>query len=108
MERIGSAEIAEIMNRINDELEETGYEAIGYDNTGMFLKIIIDRRAKWMDFGKFVTKKMEEKLIELMGQEGYEKFATEIAREGFQKEIDGMADGEFKDFIKDNIDEITK
>lgn len=44
MEGIESAEIAEIMNRINDALEETGYEAVGYDNTGTFLKIVIGEK----------------------------------------------------------------
>lgn len=55
----------------------------------------------------FLMRKMEEKLIELMGAEEYKKFATEIAREGFRQEIDGMADGEFKDFVKDHFDQIT-
>ena len=61
-----------------------------------------------MDFNMFVMKKMEEKLIELMGQEAYSKFSVEIAREGFRHEIDGMEDSDFKNFIMENFDEITK
>lgn len=61
-----------------------------------------------MDFNMYVMKAMESKLIELMGREAYAKFAAEIAREGFRKEVEGMADGDFKNFIMDNFDNITK
>ena len=61
-----------------------------------------------MDFNLYVMKKMESKLIELMGQKEYAAFAIEIAREGFREEVNGMADSEFKDFIEENFDEITK
>ena len=37
-------DIAEILNRINDALEGTGFEAVGFDNTGEFLLVMIDRR----------------------------------------------------------------
>lgn len=37
-------DLADIMNIINDALENTKYEAIAYDNTGIWLKVIIDRR----------------------------------------------------------------
>ena len=40
--------------------------------------------------------KMEEKLKELMGEEEYLEFASEIAKEAFRKELEGMADSEFK------------
>jgi hypothetical protein len=33
---------ADIMNRINDALEGTGYQATGYDNTGAWLCVIIE------------------------------------------------------------------
>ena len=35
-------DVADIMNRINDALDETKYEAVGYDNTGCWLEVIID------------------------------------------------------------------
>lgn len=37
-------DIANIMNRINDALDETKYVAIGYDNTGCWLNVIIDNK----------------------------------------------------------------
>ena len=37
-------EMAEIMNKINDALEDTDYVAVGYDNTGEFITVIIDRK----------------------------------------------------------------
>ena len=36
--------VADIMNAINDALEGTEFEAVGYDNTGVWLQVIIDRR----------------------------------------------------------------
>lgn len=37
-------DIAEIMNRINDALEETEYEATAYDNTGIWLNVVIEKK----------------------------------------------------------------
>jgi len=36
--------VDDIMNAINDALEGTEFEAVGYDNTGVWLQVIIDRR----------------------------------------------------------------
>lgn len=60
------------------------------------------------DFRTYVMKQMEAKLIELMGEEAYSAFSREIAKEGFRKEIDGMEDGDFKNFVIEHFDEITK
>lgn len=49
----------------------------------------------------------ENKLKELMGEDEFVKFSTEIARELFAEEICGMADGDFKETILDNFDAIT-
>lgn len=35
-------QIAEILNLINDALEGTGFQAVGFDNTGSTLEIMID------------------------------------------------------------------
>ena len=51
---------------------------------------------------------MEEKLIKLMGPEEYSEFAKAIAKEAFKAEINGMADGDFKTFVIENIDQITE
>jgi len=61
-----------------------------------------------MEFKDYLLKKMEEKLIELMGKEAYTEFSVQIAREGFRKEVDGMADGDFKNFVIENFDKITQ
>ena len=37
-------DVADIMNKINDALEDTEYVAVGYDNTDCWLKVIIDKR----------------------------------------------------------------
>lgn len=49
----------------------------------------------------------EAKLIELMGEDAFHAFATELAREFFADAICQMADGEFKETILDNFDAIT-
>ena len=61
-----------------------------------------------MEFKNYMLKKMEEKLIELMGQEAYAEFSVQIAREGFRKEVEGMEDGDFKNFVIENFDKIVQ
>ena len=36
-------DIADIMNTINEAIEKMGYVATGYDNTGCFLTVLIDK-----------------------------------------------------------------
>ena len=52
-------------------------------------------------------KAYETKLIELMGEDAFHAFATELVREFFADEICQMADGDFKETILDNFDAIT-
>ncbi|MBR2591770.1 MAG: hypothetical protein IKD62_02255, partial [Oscillospiraceae bacterium] len=42
--QMNQEDVATIMNLINDALEETEYEAVGYDNTGIWLSVIIDKK----------------------------------------------------------------
>lgn len=44
MSKVKMEDVADILNMINDAIEETGYVAVGYDNTGEFLHIIIDEQ----------------------------------------------------------------
>lgn len=60
------------------------------------------------DFRIYVMKQMEAKLIELMGEEAYSAFSKKIATEGFRKEVNSMEDGDFKNFVIEHFDEITK
>ena len=39
---INKEDIANIMNAINDAINDLGYVAVGYENTHMFLNIIIE------------------------------------------------------------------
>ena len=41
---IKQEDVADILNKINDALEETEYVAVGYDNTGEFLEVVIDKK----------------------------------------------------------------
>ena len=56
----------------------------------------------------YIMKRMEEKLIELMGTEAYLEFSKEITKEEFGKYINSWFDCEFKDFINEHFDQITK
>ena len=49
----------------------------------------------------------EEKLKELMTQVEFKTFSVEVAKKMFRAEIEGMKDGDFKDFCIDNFDNIT-
>lgn len=52
--------------------------------------------------------RMEDKLVELMGGKAYSVWATEIARDMFRQSVEDMEDGEFKDFVLANLEQITK
>lgn len=54
-----------------------------------------------------MMKRMEDKLRELMGEEEFHKFSVELAKESFRKEVEGMADSDFKRFVTANFDDIT-
>ena len=43
MSDVRQDDIAEILNRINDALEGTGYIAVGFDNTEEFLCVLVDK-----------------------------------------------------------------
>ena len=44
MSNIKQEDIAEILNKINEALDEIGYVAVGFDNTNEFLLILIDKQ----------------------------------------------------------------
>lgn len=37
-------DVADIMNKINDALADTEYVAVAYDNTNIWLNVIIDKK----------------------------------------------------------------
>ena len=41
---VSQKDIADIMNKINDALEDTEYVAVGYDNQDTFLHVLVDKR----------------------------------------------------------------
>lgn len=54
-----------------------------------------------------LCKMYEEKLIKLMGKRKFYKFSTECAKSLFMDDVCSMENGNFKQFILDNFDEIT-
>ena len=57
---------------------------------------------------RYIIKRYEEKLEELMSAGDLHKFSKLIAKELFKMEIDNMPDSDFKQFCIDNFDEITR
>lgn len=55
----------------------------------------------------YYLERYEEKLKRLMSKKDYARFVEEVAKEGFRKEIEGMAESDFKDFVLGNFDRIT-
>ena len=60
-----------------------------------------------MEVANEIVMGMEKKLIELMGVKDYNKFSTELAKKAFRNEVEGMKDGDFKQFVLDNFEKIT-
>lgn len=56
----------------------------------------------------YIIKLYEKKLEELMAKDEYEKFTVEVANSLILKEVNGMANSEFKQFCLQHFDEITK
>ncbi len=50
---------------------------------------------------------MEEKLIELMGDDAYSEWSKQIGKELFRMSIDDMEESNFKKFCQENFDMIT-
>ena len=55
----------------------------------------------------YMMTKMEEKLRELMGDEEYQVFARQTAKDALLKEIDEMLGGDIREFVLEHFDEIT-
>ena len=56
---------------------------------------------------RLTCKLYEDKLIELMGEEDFINFSTEIAKRLFMKDILGMKNSPFKFMILKDFDKIT-
>lgn len=52
--------------------------------------------------------RMEDKMVELMGGKAYSVWAAETARDMFRQSVEDMEDGDFKDYILEHFEEITK
>ena len=40
-------DVADVMNAINRALDDLHYEAVAYDNTGSYLKVLIEPQLGW-------------------------------------------------------------
>ena len=56
----------------------------------------------------YIIQRMEEKLLEYMGKEEYEKFSDEVAKGAFRHYVDMLEDGDLKSFCEENFDEIVE
>ena len=54
-----------------------------------------------------MMKRMEEKMIEMMGKDEYSKWSTEVAKETFMKWVSSSPSEDFKQFVEGNMDIIV-
>ena len=54
----------------------------------------------------FITKRYEQKLLELMGEDEFGKFVNKVAKETFINTIEEMEPSDFKDFCQANLGKI--
>lgn len=59
-------------------------------------------------FYRKTMKKMEEKLVELMGKDDYKWFAEQISKEVFKEVVDASPSEDFKKMVYDHWEEITR
>lgn len=52
--------------------------------------------------------RMEAKLKELLGEDGYREWSVDVAKEMFKDDVAHMGEGQFKDFCEEHLEEITK
>lgn len=55
-----------------------------------------------------ITVAYEEKLVQLMGPEAFGAFAVEVGKMLFGADVEGMPEGDFREFVLKNFDEITR
>lgn len=59
-------------------------------------------------FYRKTMKKMEEKLVELMGKDDYKWFAEQTSKEVFKEVVDASPSEDFKKMVYDHWEEITR
>ena len=55
----------------------------------------------------FIIERMEEKLMELMGPGPYSEWMSEVAKEGFRKEVELLKETGLRDFLLHDFELIT-
>ena len=55
-----------------------------------------------------IMKRMDAKLQDLLTAEEYNQFSEAVAKEAFLVEVKDMPDGDFKSFVLENFDLITR
>lgn len=55
-----------------------------------------------------MMKAYEVKLLEYMAEDDYSKWSKELAKQMFREEVESMQDSDFKEFILENFEHITK
>lgn len=69
--------------------------------------MLVQTLARELKLYHAVAMRHEEKLKETLTAKEYEEYSAETSKELFREDLDGMADGDFKDFCIKHFDEIT-
>lgn len=67
-----------------------------------------DGRMSELEQMRKITVAYEEKLVQLMGVEAFGAFAVEVGKMLFGADVEGMPEGDFREFVLKHFDEITR
>lgn len=60
-----------------------------------------------LEMYRYITMRMEEKMIEMMGKDEYAKWSARIAKETLTQWVDSSSNEDFKKFVSENMDIIV-
>lgn len=98
-----ASEAIEILEGLRDNAEELGQDAEKYETA---LSIALYEMTQ--SFVKTdLLRTMEELLRDMLGEEKYNEFSEQVAITAYRRQVERMPEGEFKDFCREHMEEIT-
>lgn len=98
-----ASEAIEILEGLRDNAEELGQDAEMYETALSIALYEMSQSFVRMD----LLRVMEELLRDMLGDEKYNEFSEQVARTTYRRQVERMPEGEFKDFCREHMEEIT-
>lgn len=98
-----ASEAIEILKGLRDNAEELGQDAEKYETALSIALYEMSQSFARMD----LLRVMEELLRDMLGDEKYNEFSEQVARTTYRRQVERMPEGEFKDFCREHMEEIT-